>query len=211
VFPYSKLNHKTIIQGLMYIADRRGKGQGNHITILHNRKFSEHKNDALQDVMRTFVPSNNGTWFFAKDEKSYKDEYSKGIKTVSVNSPKNLPNPIAVGATLTTYIYDGNTINFMLDDTLSRKYPSFGYAIFMDTGFYEQVGENMPAISLHTLRDQALRKNWVSGVGGYDGKTDGAISQAVDLSSYILTGWRGVRVADPYGGFIMKENIDGSQ
>jgi len=54
-----KLNVKDFQDAIENIADKRGQSQGNHITVICNRRFSRQKADALQSAINTFAASNN--------------------------------------------------------------------------------------------------------------------------------------------------------
>lgn len=202
---YSKLSVKNFQEAIEYISDKRGMSQGNHVTVICNRIFSRQKASALQDAITLFAPQNNGTWFFTKDDPiaGVSDEYGgmKRMKKVKV------PNEVAVGATFNTYIYEGNTVTFIVDEALTNHYRDRGYALFIDTGIYEDENGQIPAVHLKTLKGRALVKNTIPGMGGVDGTSDGVTNSALDAGNFQVLGWRGACVRNPYAAVIFEENI----
>lgn len=184
-----------------YIADRRGKTMGNHIFAIVNREFSRKKHEALKDAIGLFAPQNNGTWFFSKDP-------VKGVSRPgdrSVVKKMELPNEIAVGATFNTYIYDGNTITFLVDEALTDHYPDKAYGIFVDSSVYEDKTGEKPGIHMVSLKNREMVQSYVPGIGGIDGRTNGITSSRLDASSYDIIGWRGLVLKDPYASVIFAE------
>lgn len=201
---YNKLSVKNFRDALSYIRDKRNMTQGNHITVLCNRKFSDHKAAALEAAINSFAPQNNGTWFFTKDDplKGMSDVYG-GMSRLKRTK---VPNEVAVGATFNTYIYDGNTITFVVDEALTQHYPDRGYALFIDTGAYEDENGETPALSIKTLKGRSMVEGYVSGMGGRTGTKSGDVSTALDASQYEIVGWRGIQVKNPYGAVIISQN-----
>lgn len=198
-----KLSVRMFQNAIEYIADKRGMSMGNHITVICNRAFSRYKASALESAISLFAPQNNGTWFFTKDPLEVTG--SKDPVTPSRVQKTKMPNEVAVGATFNTYIYEGNTVTFIIDEALTNHYKDKAYAIFMDTGAYETESGQVPGINLVTLKGRSMIKNYVNGIGGVDGVSSGPVSTALDASKFIVTGWRGVRVHNPYAGVIFKE------
>jgi len=198
-----KLDVKILQDAIEYIADKRGRSMGNHITVICNRRFSRQKASALQSAIQLFAPQNNGTWFFTKDPMEVGN--SKDPETPSRSVKMKLPNEVAVGATFNTYIYDGNLVTFIVDEALTNHYKDKAYAIFMDTGLYETENGQVPGINLVTLKGRSMVKNYVTGGGGIDGVSNGQVSTALDASKFFITGWRGVRVQNPYAAVIFEE------
>lgn len=199
---YTNLHVRDFQDAIENIAEKRGQSQGNHITVLCNRIFSRQKAKALQDQIGIIAPYNNGAWFFSKDFKPGED----GVTKHKV-AKKILANDITVGATFSTYIYEGNTITFIVDEALTNHYQDRGYAIFIDTGVYEDEKGKTPAVHLKTLKGRELVKNHITGMGGINGSTSGVVSQSLDASRFEVLGWRGVCVRNPYAATILEENV----
>lgn len=202
----NKLDVKDFQDAIEYIAEKRGQSQGNHITVLCNRVFSRQKATALQNAVNTFATSNDGTWFFSKDtDEVYgaKDAFG-GTKRLKRTK---LPHEIAVGATFNSYIYEGNVVTFIVDEALSKHYTDRGYAIFIDTGVYEDETGQVPAVHLKTLKGRALVKNYINGMGGMDGRSNGDVATALDASRFEVLGWRGACVRNPFSAVIFSESV----
>lgn len=110
---------------------------------------------------------------------------------------------ITVGAEYAAYTWQGNTIVFMPNKILSQRFEDQGYGIMFDMGTYD----GAPNIELMTLKGADLITGTLKGLGGADGQTSGDISTSVHGSERHLLGYSGTKVANPYCGFIMKENI----
>ena len=200
-----QLHVKDFQDAIEYVCERRGQSQGNHITVICNRKFSRHKANALQNAINTFAASNNGTWFFSRDLSDvYGAKDAFGGKKMGKSK---LPQEVGVGATFNTYIYEGNTVTFIVDEALTNHYQDRGFAIFIDTGIYEDENGQTPAVHLKTLKGRALVKNYITGMGGIDGRSNGHVSTASDFSRFEVLGWRGACVRNPYAATIMVETV----
>lgn len=182
------------------VVERRGLSQGNHITVFCNRRYHRAVQKTLQEQSRIFAP--NGTWFYTKDTINRVDPVTKTKQTNVIN----IPNAVSVGASFNTYVYAGNTISFVVDESLTNHYRDRGYAIFIDTGLYESSEGKMPAVNFVTLKGRSMIKASVPGVGGITGTSSGSVSTALDASRYEILGWRGARVMNPYAATIIVEN-----
>lgn len=194
------LTVKQFQDAIENVAERRGMSTGNHITVLCNRRFSRQKARALQQEV--FQNNPYGAWFFTKDRLNMSDPITKAKKTNRI-----MANEITVGATFKSYIYDGNTITFVVDEALTNHYQDRGYAIFIDTGVYETDNGTTPAVHLKTLKGRSLVTNYIYGMGGATGSSSGPVATALDASRYEVLGWRGIAVMNPYAATIMVENI----
>lgn len=199
---YNKLSVRTLQTAIEFTADKRGMSTGNNIVVICNRRFSRQKAEALQSAITYFAPQNNGAWFYTRDYSLPNDPYNR-LKKKKVEAP----NEVAVGATFNTYIYEGNTITFIVDEHLTNHYQDRGYAIFIDNGVYETRNGQVPGIHLKTLKGRSNVKGYVEGVGGADGTTSGTFSTSLDASTYLMTGWRAACVMNPYAAVIFEENV----
>ncbi|MCS7317140.1 MAG: hypothetical protein NZZ41_02305 [Candidatus Dojkabacteria bacterium] len=197
----NSLNVRHFQDAIEYVAERRGQSTGNHITVVCNRRFSRQKARALQSEL--FAQNPYGAWFFTKEKLNREDPITK-----SRYSHRVMANEIAVGATFNTYIYEGNTITFVVDEALTQYYKDQdrGYAIFIDTGLYETDNGTTPAVHLKTLKGRSMVKGHIPGMGGVSGTSNGIYSTALDASRFEIVGWRGVCVMNPYAATIMIEN-----
>jgi hypothetical protein len=196
----NQLRLKDFQDAIETVCDRRGKSMGNHITVVCNRKFSRDKAAAFQNALLTFVPANNGTWFFSRDLKVPNDPMG-GNKL----KKEDFVNDVTLGATFNTYIYEGNTITFVVDEFLTNHYPDQGYALFIDSGAYETENGSVPGVHMTTLKGRQLVKGYTVGMGGIDGTSSGMISNPSDASRFDVLGWRGICVMNPYAATIMQE------
>lgn len=205
---YNNLSVANFEKAIDIIRDKRGQSMGNHITVLCNRRFSTDKARALQGAINLFAPNNNGAWFYTKDNpiKGVSDPYG-GMRMKATKLSEMYPNSVAVGATYNTFIYEGNTITFVVDDALTSYYPDRGYALFIDTGIYEDERGQVPAIELKTLKGREMIKGHIVGMGGINGTSSGTFSTPLDASRYDILGWRGLCVKSPYSAVIFEELI----
>ena len=62
------------------------------------------------------------------------------------------------------------------------------------------------AINMFTLEGCEFISSTLSGVGGLDGRSSGAVASPVAGSKLINSGFAGVQVANPYRSFILLQN-----
>jgi hypothetical protein len=196
----NNLSTNDFISAIESVCDRRGQSTGNHITCAVNRRFARAKYRALES--KVFALNPNGAWFYTKDDVSFEDKVTKSkVKNA------RMANEITVGATLNSYIYEGNVINFVVDEALTNHYQDRGYAIFIDTGLYQTEGGAVPNVNLLTLKNRALVRSGNAGIGGMSGGESGLVSHTGDYSTQTLLGWIGCRVTNPYAATIITENV----
>lgn len=108
---------------------------------------------------------------------------------------------VKVGATYDTYTFGGNTVAITVDRALSLEYgEDKGYGILIDLTGDKASGR--PAIEMFTLEGKQLEENTYSGVGlGKD-----AVATKVAGGSYIMSGYWGVAVYNPYRSCIIMQN-----
>ncbi len=111
---------------------------------------------------------------------------------------------LKVGAEYNAYEFSGNTITFMENAALTNRYPDRGYCLILDTSIHD--GE--PNISMYTLKGMSLFKGTQLGMGG---KTGGESVENVGTMVHghrvEYMGYRGAKVANPYGAHIIEENV----
>jgi hypothetical protein len=110
---------------------------------------------------------------------------------------------IKLGATYKAYEWMGNTIVFTINRALSEYYKDQGYGVFFDAGQYGGIDN----IEMMTLSGRLLISGTIAGMGGLSGTESGPITTSVDGSEKHLLGYSGVKVANPYAGHIIKENL----
>ncbi len=111
---------------------------------------------------------------------------------------------IKVGAEYNAYHFSGNEITFMENAALSDRYTDRGYCLILDAGVYE--GE--PNIQMHTIKGMSMFKATRLGMGGKSGgdsvENVGTMVHGHEVS---YMGYRGAKVANPYGAHIIEQNI----
>jgi len=188
---------------LNHIIERRGKSVDNHITCLCTRKFYNDVAAVLKSEL--FATNPYGMWFYTKDAVQPTDSVT-GKPSNKLKYYGKLPNELSVGATFNTYIYQGNTINFIVEEELTKYKQGRGYAIFMDTGlFVDENDKPAPVLSMFTLKGRENIKFTSAGIGGLTGTTSGAVSSLVDGSTIGMLGWRGLAYRIPYATVIFQE------
>lgn len=107
-----------------------------------------------------------------------------------------------IGATFTTYEFNGNFLSATVNRALTREY-KMPFAMCIDfTG--STVGNKAP-ISLYTLKGKDLIFNTLKGVG----MEDGEVSTMVAGGAMTAQGYASVAVANPYRSFLLysTENV----
>ena len=111
---------------------------------------------------------------------------------------------VKVGATYNAYEFGGNTVIIRPDRALSREYEDKGFAMCID--LTADSTSNQPAVAMFTLRGGNCIQNEIKGVGGFDGLSSGEVSSPVAGSKYIIHGYKGCCVFNPYRSYIMIES-----
>lgn len=186
-----------------HMIERVGKSVGNHFTVLCTRKYFNDVAEALKSDL--FNTNPYGMWFYTKDPVPAKDSIT-GKPSNKMKYYGVLPNEIAVGASFSTYIYQGNTVNFIVEEYLSRDKRNKGYALFLNTGmFVDENDKPAPVLSMYTIKGREAVTFKFPGIGGMNGTTSGVVSSLVDGSTIGMVGWRGIAYRAPYGTVIMQE------
>jgi hypothetical protein len=175
---YSNLSATHFRNAISDSVEKLEKKTGNRLVAICNWKFYQQAQEVLDNLLKTRVTDN---YFYTKS----------GGK-------------IKVGAEYNAYEFAGNTITFMENEALTNRYPDKGYCLILDTGMYE--GE--PNISMHTIKGMSLFKGSQLGMGG---KTGGEsvenLGTLVHGHRIEYMGYRGAKVANPYGAHILEENV----
>ena len=110
---------------------------------------------------------------------------------------------IKVGTSYNEYEWAGNFITIRVERALSREYPNKGYGVAID--LTADATKNMPAVSMFTLRGGECIQNDIKGVGGLDGLSSGEVSSNVAGSKYVIHGYKGCAVFNPFRSYILRE------
>ena len=200
------LSVKHLQAAIDHIVDARGQSVNNHITCICTRSFWKELAKALSTEL--FIQNPAGLWFYGKDVTMPKDKMTPSTRIDKLKLYDKLPNEISVGATFNSYIYQGNTINFIVEDDLTRFKNNEGYAMFMDTGLYEdEKGKPAPTLNMFTLQGREMVRYTQAGIGGINGTTSGPVSTLIDGSTVGILGWRGIAYRIPYSTVIFQEQF----
>ena len=110
-----------------------------------------------------------------------------------------ISNPMKVGASFVSYEIGGNTISFVVDNTLSKLYTQKGYGICMD--LTPDMSTGNPAVAGFTLQGKEFTTNKYTGVGFQNGE----VASPVAGGKLIVSGYSGVAVFAPYKSFIIRQ------
>lgn len=89
---------------------------------------------------------------------------------------------------------------FRVDRALSNEYPTKGFGILIDLTSDKASG--LAPIQLFTLKDKAFVENVLTGVG----VKSGSVATAVAGEKYIVSGYAGICVLNPYRSYILMQN-----
>jgi hypothetical protein len=106
---------------------------------------------------------------------------------------------VKAGATYNAYTFSDNTVIFKVDRALSIEYQK-GYGILVDLTADKASGR--PAIEMFTLGNKQLVENTLTGVG----IQNGPVASPVSGIKYVMSGWQGVAVYNPYRSVILFQN-----
>lgn len=198
------LSVKHLQTAIEHVIDARGQSVDNHISCVCTRSFFQEVAKGLKSEL--FITNPAGLWFYTKDMQVPNDKITPANRVNKLKLYDKLPHEIAVGATFNSYIYQGNTINFIVEDHLTRMKNNQGYAIFMDTGLYEnERGEPAPTLNMFTLTGREMIRYVYAGIGGVNGTTSGPVSSLIDGTTIGIVGWRGIAYRIPYSTVIFQE------
>ena len=118
---------------------------------------------------------------------------------------KQSNSKVKVGAQFDTYTFQGNTISFIVDRSLSQEYPDYGYGFCIDMN--PDISTGRPNLATFTLDGAEMLSGTLNGMGGQTGRESGQIATSIHGSSYHLLGYSGVVVFNPYKSAIITESI----
>lgn len=174
---YTNLSVSHMRNAIASTVEKLPKKTGNRLVGICNWKFYQQVQEVLDNALKGRVTDN---YFY------------------TVNGGK-----LRVGAEYNAYEFAGNIITFMENAALTDRYPDRGYCLILDTSMYD--GE--PNIQMMTIKGMSLFKGVQKGMGGLTGGESGEVSTFVHGSRIEYMGYRGVKVANPYGAHILEENI----
>lgn len=176
---YSTLTITHIRNAIASVVDKLEKKTGNKIVALVNWRFYQQLQVILDELLKDRVTDN---YFYTKN----------GVR-------------LNVGAEYGAYNFAGNTVTFMENAALTEKYKDRGFCLILDAGVYD--GE--PNIQMHTIKGMSLFKASQLGMGGRNGGDDNDNAATMVHGGRVeYMGYRGAKVANPYGAHILEENIN---
>lgn len=179
MFSYSKLTIAVFNKAIMTLNQKANEPQGNtYMCICNERAYAD-----IQVVLAQYLMQ-----FRPIDASVYSEIEGKKI---------------SIGAEYSGYNFMGNSLVFKVDRALTYEYPERGYCVFIDLTADKTSGS--PAISMFTLENGEFIENTISGVGGLDGGTSGAVASPVAGSKQVITGYAGIGVFAPYRSFVIME------
>ena len=113
---------------------------------------------------------------------------------------KQANGELKVGATYSAYEFAGNTIILKVDRALTIEYPDKGYGVMID--LTADKTSNRPAIEQFTIEGKELVENTLTGVGIRPGE----VASPVAGIKWVMSGYSGIAVYNPYRSVILLEN-----
>lgn len=170
-------------------------------------------NDVLLSLTEKSEDAQGNTYAFVCNERCYRDvqvvlaEHLANFQVVDAQVYSRMEGKkINVGAEFAAYNFMGNTIIFKVDRALSVEYRDRGYAVMIDLSADKASGK--PAIQGFTLEGKGqYQLNYIAGVGGLNGTSDGAVSTPVAGSKYIIRGYCGIAAFCPYRSAVLIQNV----
>jgi hypothetical protein len=139
---------------------------------------------------------NESLWF---DLQNTMSEFLANHKTDAAYVWSKANGMVKAGATYNAYEFSSNTVIFKVDRALSIEY-SKGYGILVDLTADKSSGR--PAIEMFTLGNKQFIENTLTGVG----IQNGPVASPVSGIKYVMSGWQGVAVYNPYRSVILFQN-----
>ena len=179
-FVFSKLNAKFFNKALSALVAKCEKAQGNTFVFIMNSQMSYE----VQDTLAAWIDGKQtaGNFLYSKEANGY----------------------VKVGATFSSYTWNGNTVQFRIDRTLDVEFPNRKFGMLIDLTPDGTKGQ--AAINAFTFKGGEMIHNWIEGVGGRSGLASGAVSSPVAGSKEIMWGYNSVAVMNPYKSVILISN-----
>lgn len=175
-FNYSKLNISLFNDMLNALAQKCRNMTGNTFTFIVNNILWTE----MQNVLSEFLSRHNpdGAYIWSKQANGY----------------------IKLGATYNAYEFAGNTIIIKVDKALSIEYPDKGFGLMIDLTGDKATGR--PAIEQFTVEGKEIVENELRGVG----ISNGPVASPVAGIKWMMSGYAGIAVYNPYRSVILLEN-----
>lgn len=201
-YAFSKLTTNVLRDVIKTMKTKSQTPTGNHYLVLCNESFQEMWWDAMVEELRGLaLPA---TAFYTKGN----DKVKSGLLKVDGGKgtgPDYAYNNLAVGATFTSYEYNGNVISIAVDRAMTYEYGDRAYGIFLD--MTQDLNDGRPAMELFTLEGGELFTGTIKGLGGKTGSESGDIASPVHGMEYHVAGYSGAAVYNPFRSFILEEAV----
>lgn len=179
---YSILGSRVLKEMVVSTAERNGRTMGNTLGVVCNMRMYFQYHEAMEREHKALNIANNAALVRA-DGKDYK---------------------ITSGAHYHAYTIQGNTVIFMVDDTLTKMYPDQGFGICLNT----RGADGEATLQLVTLKGRQMISGTLEGMGGSTGtQTDTRLATSVDGSEKHLLGYSGVALLNPYATMLLREQV----
>lgn len=175
-FNYTKLTTSLLNQILLNLSMKCDDVTGNDFIFIVNSKLW---ND-LQNSMSEFLLRHHC------DEAFIYSKASNGY--------------VKLGATYNAYEFAGNKVTFVIDRALDLEYSTKGYGVLIDLTGDKASGR--PAVEMFTVAGHQMIENTLNGVG----IKNGDVATAVSGIKYVMSGYCGIAVYNPYRSAVLFEN-----
>jgi len=181
-YSFSVLTADIFDNVMQSMRDQSTKSKGNIYAVICNERLYTLVGRLMRSGLN-FMPNGEGASFYSK---------AAG-------------DTVKVGGDFNSYTFQGNTLNFMPDRSLSSWKPNGAYGIFLDTSADTVTGS--PNVSMFTLEGADLISGNLHGMGGDNGKSSGVVSSMTHGGAYGLMGYSGAVIFNPYAAFILEEAV----
>lgn len=175
-YGFAKITIPFMERILSIMRQKKRKPTGNVFTFIVNEILWDSINSTLRDYLNSWKTI--GTFMFSE----------KANKEIEVGNNG-----------FYSYSNAGNTIQFIVDRSLTLEYEDRGYGICVDLTADATTGT--PAMSMFTIEGLEFKKNYIEGVG----LKDGPVSSPTTAHKVIMMGYAGIGVFNPYKSVIIEE------
>jgi hypothetical protein len=175
-FNYSKLNISLFNEMLQALSQKCKNVTGNDFVFIVNVRLWNEMQNVLSEFLQRHKP--DGAYIWSKQANGY----------------------IKLGATYNAYEFAGNTVVVAVDRALSIEYPDKGFGVMIDLTADKASGR--PAIEQFTLEGKELIENELTGVGIRNGQ----VASPVAGIKWVMSGYAGIAVYNPYRSVVLLEN-----